>query len=99
MFQNKTYIYPTQTDAPLCEREKLEIKAALRDLSNAVGSLVNAADRRELYDMAISCADSGLRDTHAISHALLSMRTAAVWMGACMRTAIQTSDGQDGMSM
>ena len=79
MFQNKTYIYPTQTDAPLCEREKLEIKAALRDLSNAVGSLVNAADRRELYDMAISCADSGLRDTHAISHALLSMRTAALF--------------------
>lgn len=79
MFQNKTYIYPTQTDAPLCEREKLEIKAALRDLSNAVGSLVNAADRRELYDMAISCADSGLRDTHAISHALFSMRTAALF--------------------
>ena len=80
MTEKKTYAYPTEGDAPLSPLELSQIHTALRQACSLSSKAFTPQERRALHDMCIrGAATRPGRDRHAISRALLTAQTAALF--------------------
>lgn len=76
MQDTKKYPYPTSNDAPLSELEQRRIRASMLELCRLTSDTFSGRERRSLYEASLTPAPECARDTHALSRALVTVRTA-----------------------
>ena len=70
------YPYPTSNEAPLSELEKRSIRTSMLQVCRLAYDTFTPAERRNLYKAGLTPPLELARDSHALSRALMTMRTA-----------------------
>lgn len=79
MLETKSYAYPVMADEPLSLQEIKEIRRAMFRVAQLSDNNFTPEERRRLYNASLFPGDEFVRDSHCMSRALVTAKTAALF--------------------